>query len=263
MKSKKIEQKSRLPFFIITAVLIISLFFVTKISQQNQDNRSSAALPGIGEICDGVGSECIDTGNIKKSNGEFCRLSNGAAGKIITDKCGGNNYIRCCAKPKVGEECLSTGVCVNTGTVKSTGESCKLPSGTTGTIKTGACAGNNFIRCCVLQTDTTSSSSIKYINFTLTFYTSLPRENGGYTEMANGDPIATAKNVVASNYYKLGTKIHLEGYGDRTVSDRGGSSFDSSTRLDVLIPRNSGESDNHYYDRVNAMGRKTVKGYIK
>ena len=100
------------------------------------------------------------------------------------------------------------------------------------------------------------------ILFELTFYTSLPEENGGYGLMANGQSVETAQNVVASNFYKLGTKINLEGFGIVTVSDRGGSSFNKSTRLDVLVPRKPGESKTEYRQRVLAMGRRKVYGTI-
>ena len=68
--------------------------------------------------------------------------------------------------------------------------------------------------------------------------------------------------VVASNVYSFYTRIYLEGYGTMTVLDRGGSDFNSQNRLDVFIPRNSGESNTQYYNRVNAMGRPTTQGYV-
>ncbi len=108
----------------------------------------------------------------------------------------------------------------------------------------------------------TDASNNDWKTFYLSFYTSLPNENGGYTHMANGAPINTARDVVASNVYKLGTKIYLEGYGIKTVADRGGSNFNNSNRLDVLIPRKSGENDHNYYVRVNNMGRPAARGYI-
>ena len=98
--------------------------------------------------------------------------------------------------------------------------------------------------------------------FKLSFYTTLPEENGGYTNMANGKPIAGAYNVVASNYYPLGTKIYLEGFGTMVVSDRGGSAFNSSDRLDVLIQRREGESVANYKARVRKLGRQQISGKI-
>ncbi len=106
-----------------------------------------------------------------------------------------------------------------------------------------------------------SSTSQNWKSFTLTFYTNLPSENGGYTITATGKSLSYG--MVASNYYSLGKKIYLNGYGTMTVEDRGGSNFNSSSRLDVFIPRKSGESNTAYLSRVNSMGIQTVKGYVK
>lgn len=102
----------------------------------------------------------------------------------------------------------------------------------------------------------------KEISFKLSFYTTLPQHNGGHMKTASGESIVGLKNVVASNYYPLGTKIYLEGFGTMRVADRGGSDFNSSVRLDVLIQRKSGESNTEYAARVWDMGRQTVSGYI-
>lgn len=104
-------------------------------------------------------------------------------------------------------------------------------------------------------------SSKKHIEFTLTFYTSLPEENGGHTVTCKGEKLKYG--MVASNVYPLGTKINLKGYGIFTISDRGGSNFNSPNRLDVLIERNGGEGDTEYLNRVNNMGKPTVTGYIE
>ena len=101
----------------------------------------------------------------------------------------------------------------------------------------------------------------KGIVFELTFYTSLPSENGGYATTSTGSPLKYG--VVASNVRAPNTKIYLEGYGNFTVLDTGGSEFNSSHRLDVLIERKAGESDEDYIRRVQKMGRKKVRGYIK
>lgn len=98
--------------------------------------------------------------------------------------------------------------------------------------------------------------------FKVSFYTALPSENGGHSLMANGEPVATARNVVASNYYPIGTKVYLEGWGTMTVKDRGGSHFDDPRRLDILVPRKEGESDSQYKARAMQLGRQTLSGYI-
>ena len=111
-------------------------------------------------------------------------------------------------------------------------------------------------------TPSRGGDGVRQVTFELTFYTSLPSENGNYAHMANGERVDTATNAIASNYYKLGTQINLTGYGNYIVKDRGGSSFNSSTRLDVLITRKSGESDSQYKTRVRNMGRVKVVGYV-
>ena len=108
---------------------------------------------------------------------------------------------------------------------------------------------------------TSTEDDKNWKSFTLSFYTDLPSENGGYTVTATGEKLRSG--MVASNYYAIGTKIHLSGWGSYTVKDRGGSNFNSSNRLDVFIPRKSGESNSTYLKRVNMMGLKTVKGYVK
>lgn len=96
--------------------------------------------------------------------------------------------------------------------------------------------------------------------FYLSFYSSLPSMNGGYTGTASGAPLEYG--VVASNVYPFYTRIYLEGWGIMTVLDRGGSHFDSSDRLDIFIPRKAGESDSAYISRLMALGRQTAQGYI-
>ena len=96
-------------------------------------------------------------------------------------------------------------------------------------------------------------------DFILTFYTSLPEENGGYTVTCQGKELKNG--MVASNIYPLGTKIRINGK-IFTVSDRGGKNFNHSNRLDVLVERNSGESNSEYLKRVNSLGKVKVTGYI-
>lgn len=102
---------------------------------------------------------------------------------------------------------------------------------------------------------------IEIIEFTLSFYTSLTKENssaGGITcEM-----IPLREPMVANNVLPLNTIINLEGYGEVIVKDHGSYRFDNPNRLDVFVARNEGESDRRYYKRVNRMGIQKVKGYI-
>lgn len=99
------------------------------------------------------------------------------------------------------------------------------------------------------------------IDITLTFYSSLGVENGGFTGI-NCSGKKLTPGTVANNVLPLGTKIYTEEFGTLTVSDRGGDNFNTIHRLDVYVPRERGESDRDYLRRVNAMGRVKVKGYI-
>lgn len=111
----------------------------------------------------------------------------------------------------------------------------------------------------ILKTDKVITSPKKQ-EFILTYYTDLNSENGYGAVNCLGERLE--HTMIASNYFPLGTKIVIDGV-TYEVRDRGSSRFNSPKRLDVFISRNQGESNREYYKRVNAMGVKTVKGYIK
>jgi len=99
------------------------------------------------------------------------------------------------------------------------------------------------------------------LEITLTFYTSLAEENGGFSGI-NCSGRKLTSGTVANNVLPLGTEIYTKEFGTLTVSDRGGDNFNTINRLDVYIPREDGESDREYLIRVNNMGKVKVKGYI-
>lgn len=111
-------------------------------------------------------------------------------------------------------------------------------------------------------TQSVSRGSIKRgtpVKMTLTFYGDFAHENGGYTGIdAQGNKLVAG--TVASNVYSFGTKFELNGQ-IFTVRDRGGKNFNSSNRLDVFVPRKSGESNSAYAKRIREYGRKTVTMY--
>jgi 3D (Asp-Asp-Asp) domain-containing protein len=112
------------------------------------------------------------------------------------------------------------------------------------------------------QQDKQKKNGHQWKEFTLTFYSRLVRENS-----SSGAVTCTGKPLVgymiANNVYNLGTQIYLEGYGTKIVEDRGASKyFNTTDRLDVFVPREYGESNSHYFKRVEKMGVKKVKGYI-
>lgn len=115
----------------------------------------------------------------------------------------------------------------------------------------------------VPSTGTTTDPYAGYtkMTWTVSFYTNLAVDNGGYTTTAMGTRLRYG--VLASNYWPLRSKVSLPGWGDFAIEDRGGTDFDSKYRLDMLIPRNSGETDYQYRSRIWAMGRKSITGYIK
>ena len=107
------------------------------------------------------------------------------------------------------------------------------------------------------------SDAREYHNFYLSFYTSLPNENSndGTGTDDRGKPLVSGD--VADNYLSYGTQIHLDGIGIVTARDVGSPVyFKNKYTLDVFVPREDGESNQQYYDRVNSMGRRVVKGYI-
>ncbi|WML34164.1 3D domain-containing protein [Clostridium sp. OS1-26] len=73
-------------------------------------------------------------------------------------------------------------------------------------------------------------------DITLTFYTSLAEENGGYADITcTGGKLTPG--MVANNVLPLGTEIYTSEFGTLTVSDRGGNNFNTIHRLDVFISR--------------------------
>ena len=111
-------------------------------------------------------------------------------------------------------------------------------------------------------TQSISRGSVKRgtpVKMTLTFYGDFAHENGGYTGIdAQGNKLVSG--TVASNVYSFGTKFKFNGQVF-TVRDRGGKNFNSSNRLDVFVPRKSGESNSAYAKRIRNYGRKTVTMY--
>jgi 3D (Asp-Asp-Asp) domain-containing protein len=101
----------------------------------------------------------------------------------------------------------------------------------------------------------------KWQEYILTFYTSLDMENGYGAITSQGRRLS--RGGVANNVIPQNTKIHLDGWGEVIVNDKGSNKhFSVDTRLDVFIERESGESDSQYLRRVNSYGVQRVKGYI-
>ena len=99
------------------------------------------------------------------------------------------------------------------------------------------------------------------IECSLSFYTSLTEENGGYANLtASGKELNSM--TIANNFYDFGQEIYIEGYGLKIIEDRGCSNFNNWSTFDVHIPRNYGETDEEYYKRTNNLGRNYTIGYV-
>ena len=86
----------------------------------------------------------------------------------------------------------------------------------------------------------------------LSFYSSDPSENGGYTTDCQGNKLKYG--TIANNYYSLGTKIYIKDFGLMSVEDRGGCHFNSWNNFDVFINGNM--------DYVNSLGLKNKTAWI-
>ena len=98
------------------------------------------------------------------------------------------------------------------------------------------------------------------VTITLTFYGNGADENGGYAGL-NAYSQKLSAGMVASNVYPRGTQFQLPSGQILEVQDKGGSHFNSYNRLDVFVPRLSGESDDAYARRISKLGRKTITMY--
>lgn len=106
------------------------------------------------------------------------------------------------------------------------------------------------------------------VALTLSHYSDLAEENGGYAGLdAMGNKLVWG--TLASNNFKKGTKIYIEHYEHTfTVSDVGSSKYlkklsDGSIKVDVFVPRKSGESTKAYKQRVMNLGIVKTFGYVK
>jgi len=60
-------------------------------------------------------------------------------------------------------------------------------------------------------------------NFTVTAYDTSPGENGGYTITSTGHKLRTGIIAVDPRVIKMGSRIHVPGYGWGIADDRGGA----------------------------------------
>ena len=112
------------------------------------------------------------------------------------------------------------------------------------------------------QLEEQKNNEPEWQEFILTFYTSLESENSSAGAVTcQNKPLS--RGGVANNVIPQNTKIYLNKWGEVIVNDKGSNKhFSVDTRLDVYIPRESGENDTQYSRRVNKMGKQKVYGYI-
>lgn len=96
----------------------------------------------------------------------------------------------------------------------------------------------------------------------LSFYTDLDCENYQGCNGKTSSGVKLHDGVIANNKYKMGTTFYFKGYGEYKLLDRGGKGLNTWSNFDMYIPRNYGESDKYYYNRVNNMGIRKTTGYI-
>lgn len=111
------------------------------------------------------------------------------------------------------------------------------------------------------------NSRCREITIICSFYTSLAGENGGYAGRTADNGYLKATSIAAPKDVPFGTIIEIDGYGEKIVDDRGSSKHirwvDTDTlRADVYVPREDGEGDDAYYERVNDMGKVTTVARI-
>lgn len=110
-------------------------------------------------------------------------------------------------------------------------------------------------------------SSAVRVAFTLSHYGDTAGENGGYAhKTASG--VNLFDGVVASNNFPFYTKIFLENYQKTyMVLDTGNKNVlkklpDGSIKIDIFVPRKSGESNADYKNRIMDLGIRKTYGYV-
>lgn len=104
-------------------------------------------------------------------------------------------------------------------------------------------------------------AKVTKITAKISFYTDLDCENYQGCNGITSSGVKLYDGVVANNSLEIGTNIYFKGYGEYKVLDKGGKGL-YGYNFDMYIPRNYGESDNNYYNRVNNLGIRKTTGYI-
>lgn len=120
----------------------------------------------------------------------------------------------------------------------------------------------------IFKQDETKKDKHKFV---VTYYTSLGVENGGWENLAaRGDELKQGM-VATSAEIPFDTKFSLPNIGQVNVSDRmavwavekrKADHGQDTIPVDVFVPRNDGESDEDYFNRVDKMGVNVVEGTV-
>lgn len=111
----------------------------------------------------------------------------------------------------------------------------------------------------------------------LTFYTDLASCNGDNSKLTasgaklNNKTLAVPRKKDSTKpVFPFGTKVEIDGYGERTVEDTGNPKYlkqksDGTYIFDVFMARNKGETDKQYKARIMSYGRvqTTAKVYLE
>lgn len=110
------------------------------------------------------------------------------------------------------------------------------------------------------------------IDVEISFYTALKEENSPHGGVdAQGNPLIWS-TIAVPRSVELGTLFDIDGYEGTTfvARDRGSKKHirikeDGTYRIDMFIPRKSGENDREYWQRVNDYGKikRKAKMYIE
>lgn len=108
----------------------------------------------------------------------------------------------------------------------------------------------------------------KEVTVEISFYTDLTEENSSLGGIdAQGNPLVWG-TIAVPREVPLGTKFEIEGYDNIFVArDRGSINHirikeDGTYRIDLFVPRKSGENNKSYWKRVNNYGKITRKAKI-
>lgn len=107
------------------------------------------------------------------------------------------------------------------------------------------------------------------IDLHISYYTDLLCENTSYGSVDAMGKQLKYGTLAIPRELPLGTRFKIDGHDTIfTGTDRGSKKHirfidDKTMKIDLFIPRQNGENNSQYYNRVNDMGITKTKGYYK